>query len=94
MTFYPGALVRLTCTAKNVSDALVDPSTLTFKVADPHGEVTTYVYDTDEEIVRSSLGVFYVDVSVTRAGIYSYRFSSTGPQASIEGEIEVLKTAF
>lgn len=94
-TIYPGALVRLTCLVKNSSSTLIDPGTLTFKVAAPDGEVTTYVYGTDAELARDSLGTFHVDVSVPVAGVYAYRFVSTGTgQAATEGEIEVAKSAF
>lgn len=92
---YPGALVRVTCLVKDAAGALIDPGTLTCKVANPHGQVTTYLYGTDAALVRDSLGTFHIDVDVPIAGAYPYRFFSTGTgQASQEGEIVVTKSAF
>ena len=39
-------------------------------------------------------GIYPLDVELSRAGTYAYRFTSTDPQAVIEGEIEVAKSAF
>lgn len=75
---------RLTATFTNLAGTETDPSTVTFKIKLPDGTVTTYVYGTDAELVRSGAGVYYVDYSITQAGRYSYRFEGTGTVATAE----------
>ncbi len=94
MAIYPGAVVRLTCTAKDAAGELVDPAALTCDIVDPAGTVTAYEYGVDDEFGRTSEGIYPLDVELSRAGTYAYRFTSTDPQAVIEGEIEVAKSAF
>jgi len=73
-----GDVVRCSGTFRDSADALVNPTTVTFKLKDPNGVVTTYVYGTNAEVLRPSTGLYVVDVEPTMAGTYKFRFSSTG----------------
>jgi hypothetical protein len=83
-----GDKARVTATFGSGS---IDPSTVVAKVKNPLGQVTTYTYGTDAALVRSSLGVYYIDVSLTVAGTWWVRFESTGTgQAAEERELRAL----
>lgn len=82
-----GDLIRCTGTFTNAAGTAVDPTTVTFKVEDASGDVTSYVYDTDPEVVRDGTGVYHVDVSIDEAGRWQFRWESTGTgQAAGESE--------
>lgn len=57
---------------------VIDPTTVTFKIIDPAGHTTTYVYGTDSQLVRDSEGVYYVIWTLSLSGGYDYEFIGTG----------------
>lgn len=81
-----GRVVRVTGTVVNENGTPVNPTTMTFKVKNPAGTTTTYVYGTDSQVVRPSTGNFYVDVTASAEGRYQYRWESTAPNGADEGE--------
>jgi len=90
-----GDQIRCTGTVTNTAGSVVDPSALTFRYKRPSGSVTIYTYGTDAELVRDSTGVYYVDITTTEKGTWSYRFASTsGAVAAGEGEFIVLTSEF
>jgi uncharacterized protein YfaS (alpha-2-macroglobulin family) len=73
----------------------LDPTTVTFKVENPSGVQTIYVYGTNVELIRDSTGVYHVDVNANTVGTWLYRFESTGTgQAAQEGTFRVRKSNF
>ena len=73
------------------SPAATDPTTLTFKMREPDGTVTTYVEGTDVELVKDSTGNFHVDWLLAQAGKHYYRWIGTGAAAEADtGEFEAL----
>ena len=81
---------RLTVTFKNLVGSETDPSAISFKMLEPDGTVTTYVYSVDAELVKSSTGVYYVDYDPDQAGRHLYRFIGTGTVAqTVESEFWV-----
>ena len=93
-TYDIGDLVR--CVGTFASGGTnVDPAAVMFKVKSPGGVVTTYTYGQDAALVRDATGVYHVDVSASEAGVYFYRFWSTGTgQAAAEGRFAVKGTYF
>lgn len=90
-----GEVVHMTLTVKNDSAQLIDPSALTFKLITPNGSMVTYVYLTNPQLVRDSLGTFHVDYKTTIAGVFQYRFESTGTgEGAAEGQFEVAPSSF
>ncbi len=77
-TYDKGDLVQLTAAFTDKAGAAFDPSTVTFKLKDPTGEVTTYVYGTDAELVKDETGKYHVDVAADLSGDYHYRFQGSG----------------
>ncbi len=82
-----GDIVRATATFRNIAGVATDPTGVTFKLRKPDGTTTTYVYPTDAQLVKDSTGNYHVDVTVTLAGFYEWRFEGTGTvTASVDGE--------
>ena len=84
-------IVRVTGKFSTASDSTEwkDPTTVNFHIESPDGGVTSYAVSpptTSADIIRSSTGEFYVDVTTTGSGRYEYRWTSTGVvSASEEG---------
>jgi hypothetical protein len=88
--FVLGSNVRVTATF-GPTGSPANPSAVFFKFKDPSGNVTTYTYGVDLQIVNPSAGVFYVDVDADEAGTFKWRFYSTGTgKAADEGSFEVV----
>lgn len=75
-----GDSVRVTGTF-TVASVVTDPTTVTLEVKDPSGNVATYTYALSE-VTRSGTGVFYKDLTIDEAGIWTYRWSGTGAVVS------------
>lgn len=80
-----GDVAVLAATVEDGAGALVNPATATFVASDPSGNLTTYVYGTDAELERPSVGSFRVALALTEAGRWAYRFVFTDPQI-VEGD--------
>ena len=83
----PGDLLRLTTTFANSAGTITDPTGVTFSVRKPDGTVTTYVYPTDAQLVKSTTGVYYVDFTITLAGRHVYRWVGTGALVTAESGV-------
>lgn len=93
-TYDVGDLVRVSAAFTSGGSA-IDPTAVTAKVRDPSGNVTTLVYLTDGALVRDAAGAFHTDVNADEAGVWTYRFASTGTgQAAAEGTFRVRASAF
>ncbi len=71
MSYQAGDTHPATVTVRDAAGTLVDPETLTLRVRDHEGEVTTYEWGTDAIVVRDSLGLFHADVPLTAAGMWA-----------------------
>jgi hypothetical protein len=87
--------VRLLATWK-LSNVAIDPDTVTVRIINPAGTVTTFIYITNAEVVRDSTGVFRYDLALTVEGIYYYRFEGVGPgvNSSFDGKLECSRSSF
>lgn len=84
-------LVRVSAAYTTQAGSGQDPDNVFLDITDPDGVVTTYEYLVDAEIVRSSLGAFYADISVGTSGAWRYKWYSTGSgQASERHTFHVL----
>lgn len=93
---YVESTVRIPVNYEDASHADTDPDTVTFKLYSPSGVVSTYVYGTDAEINRSSVGDYYIDVVPTESGRWFYRWVSTGTfkASAVEGTFVVQASPF
>lgn len=77
-TYAKGQIVR--CEGKFEVEAtrvLVDPATITFKAKSPTGVLTTYTTPASQ-IIKDATGKYHVDVNANTAGVWTYRFESSG----------------
>jgi len=92
----PGDIVRVVTTPgfKDVAGALTDPTVVTLKWRVAGGTTTTWVYLTDTQIVRDSVGVFHADIPVVAAGLHYFRWEGTGAVVAAEESTFVAGTTF
>lgn len=77
-----GDLRRLTGQFKNIAGAVKDPTTITFKMREPDGVLTTHVFPT--VIVKDSIGTYHVDWTIAKAGRHVWRFEGVGALVATE----------
>ncbi len=87
MSYQVGDKVRLKATFTNIDEDAINPDTVTFRVKKPDGTVTVY-----SDPVNSSTGVFYKDLTVDAAGIWTYKVIGTGAVAVEEATFLVEAT--
>ena len=73
-----GDLVRCQGTYTDINGLPIDPSNVFFSFKDPDDVITTYQFGIDSQLVKTSTGVYYCDVSITSVGTWWYRHYSTG----------------
>ena len=94
-TYDIGDLVRCSVLFEDAAGTNIDPVTVSVKVKPPSGSTVTYVYLTDVALVKESTGLYHVDVSVTIAGTWWFRWYSTGTgQAAGERKFWVTVSKF
>ena len=80
-----GDLVRITGTFTNAAGANVDPTIVRGKYKDPSGNAAT-----ESSPTNSAVGVYYFDIDADEAGVWYYRWWSTGAgQAAAEQSFTV-----
>lgn len=72
-----GALVRCSGEFRNNAGVLIDPGVVRFEFTKPSGSLA-YVYGTDVQLVKDAVGQYHVDLSADQAGVWYYRWESTG----------------
>lgn len=77
-TYDVGDLIRCSGAFTDADSAVLDPTAVLFKFKNPAETTTTYTYGTDAELVKDSVGNYHVDIDTNAAGIWHYRFESTG----------------
>lgn len=94
-TYDLGDLVRISAAFSDANGAALNPTAVYCKVKNPNGTITAYTYGTDAALVRASTGSYYVDVDANTAGVWKYRFHSTGTgQAAAESWFTVEESEF
>jgi len=85
-----GQLVKSQATFTDGDGNVLDPTTVTVQYESPTGTVTTKVYVTDVEVVKSSTGVYYININANEVGRWYIYWSSTGTgQAAKESAFRV-----
>lgn len=75
---------RFSVAFTDINGAAADPSAIAFKMVEPDGTETSYVYGTDSELVKDSLGNYHVDWVFSKAGRHIIRFEGTGAVTAAE----------
>lgn len=82
-TYDIGDVVRIS-TAFTQSSVAIDPTTVSLVVREPDGTTTTYSY-AGATVTKDSTGNYHKDLTISgSAGIYRYRWTSTGTGAASE----------
>jgi len=79
-----GDVRRMTVSYQEKDETYHDPTTITLHILDPSGNITSYVYGTDSELVQESTGNYYADYLIDESGIWKYQWISTGTLPSME----------
>jgi hypothetical protein len=92
MAYDIGDLVKLTAAFTDAAGTAIDPTTVTFKILKPDGTTTTAVYGVDPAVVKAATGVYTYNVSITAAGMWWWRVTSTGTGQAAEEAALVVNT--
>jgi hypothetical protein len=84
MAILIGTAVESTQEFRDRDGNLHDPATVTLTVRSPSGTKTAFVYLTDPEVVRLSLGVYAFRHIPDAAGEWGYHWAGTGDDAYTE----------
>jgi len=76
--FEPITRIRIRANIRNLEGELANPTTLECIVHEPDGTNSTFVWNTDVELVRESTGEFYLDWDASQAGLHKYRWQAGG----------------
>jgi hypothetical protein len=83
---YVNSPIQVSINLQNNSDVDVDPETVTFKTRSPCGTEASYVYGTDDEVTKSSVGDYDAVFTPDEAGRWFYRWEATGTGTTIATE--------
>lgn len=94
-----GDLSRISATFTNASAVATDPTEVVLRVKPPTATAVVYRWPTpgsgESAIIRDSAGAFHVDVSITEAGYWPYRWEATGSvQTADEAMMYARKSEF
>ena len=86
-----GRRLRFSVTIKDLlTDLNADPTELTLVLKPPQGALATYVWPTGSEIIKESVGEFYIDLTPDEVGQYYFRwFSSGAVEDAAEGAFRI-----
>jgi hypothetical protein len=88
--FIVGQQGRFSILFENLIGTDIDPTTVTFTLRPPTGDDVVYVYGTDDELVKSAVGSYYVDFTFAVPGIHHFRWESTDQDSASQGFVNVL----
>ncbi len=91
-----GALIRAAGAFTDVDGVTaIDPTTITIRFIDPAGTATAWLFGTDSEVIRDSVGNYHADIPVSLPGVWRYRWEGTGAAiAAGEGQFRVQDSRF
>ena len=93
--FEPTSRIRIRARIKNWDGDLANPTTLQCTVHEPDGTNTTFVWNTDTELVRESTGEFYIDWDADQSGLHKYRWQAGGTiVAAFGGSFNIRQSRF
>jgi len=73
-----GDSLRIQASFYNASTVLTDPTAVSVRIKTGDRTTTTYVYGVDAEVIKSAVGVYYIDVTVDSSGTWRFRWTGTG----------------
>jgi hypothetical protein len=89
--YHVGQTLRITAQFVDELEDPADPTEVSFSLRIDSGDTETFVYGVDDELVKVEVGTYYVDVSLSVSGTYSYQFLGTGTvEAALEDSFKVI----
>jgi len=86
---------RFSVSFLNASTQPADPTGVVFSLRAPSGTRTTFTFGTDAEVVKLSVGNYYIDRIMDASGRWSWKWNGSGVlTAAVEGSIYVNQSAF
>lgn len=77
--FVIGQEITSTVTFRSrASGALVDPTTVTWRVRKPDGNELTYVYGVAAQVTKTGTGIYVGKITVDQAGLFASNWKGTG----------------
>jgi hypothetical protein len=91
-----GDIVRVATTPGfvNAAGALTDPTVVRLRWRVAGGTETTWIYLTDSQVVKDSVGVYHADIPVIAAGLHYFRWEGTGTVTAAEESTFNVVTSF
>lgn len=94
MAIHLGTAVEQEITISNTAGDLADPDTLTVILRAPDGSQASYVYGTDAEVTRESVGVYVfrspgLDQATTPKKLWWIAWVATGTDVTVTDEASV-----
>lgn len=87
-----GRIVRVSCSFTTSTGLAFDPTTVIATIKKPGGVLATYQYGSGPDVVKDTTGQYHVDFEITLAGLWYYRWYSTGAlKASSQSYFRVRK---
>lgn len=87
---YIGSPIALTANFQSAAGSDVDPTTVTFWTSDPCGTQTSYVYGTDDEVVKDSVGDYTATIIPDSPGRWFWKWITTGTNLVVVSEGDFL----
>lgn len=94
--YIPGNKIKVVAAFTDEAGTPADPDVVTLKVWAP-GDLTftAYVYLTDAEVLKDSVGNYHGLIDATTEGVWRYRWEGTGTiKAASEGAFTVIDSKF
>ena len=91
LQFPSGDTIRFGITFE-IASVATDPTTVTFRTKNPNGTVRSFVYLTDDEVVKVGTGIYRIDLALNLVGEHHIRWEGTGDAPGVT-EDRVLITA-
>lgn len=80
-----GETVKFSTIVSNLETALVDPAGgIKFLIKSPAGITSTYIYGTNIELTKDSVGKYSINLILSTVGVYKYRWETGTPSVAIK----------
>jgi len=90
MPYFEGDLIRVSVKFL-VNNVATDPTTVTLKWQAPGNIITTWVFITDFQVIKDSVGNYHADLNINIHGTWQFRWIGTGiAQGTGQSSFEVL----
>lgn len=83
-TYNIGDLHQSLIAFTDLDNVAADPTTVTFSWLKPDGTTVAYIYGTDAELVKDSVGNYHVNITYDQKGRQTLKWTATGTVELVE----------